>query len=106
MRLCDTKQETLGITEGYTLTNDLNPDALTALAAVMIAQAQEVFVIKAISDAMKDAIIAKLCAQGEDLYKDALMKMKKDNVRNLWESTWTNHVKLKFDVLFSKTERQ
>lgn len=92
LQLCDTKQETLGITDGYTLTNDLNPDALSALAALMIAQAQEVFVAKAIADSMKDVIIAKLCVQAEDLYQDALTKMKKDNIRNLWESTWINHV--------------
>lgn len=70
----------------------MSPDALTALAAIMVAQAQEVFVAKAIADSMKDGIIAKLCAQGEDLYQDAVTKMKKDNVRNLWESTWMNHV--------------
>lgn len=72
----------------------MSSDALSALAAIMVAQAQEVFVAKAIADSMKDGIIAKLCAQGEDFYQDALTKMKKDNVRNLWESTWMNHVSL------------
>ncbi|ODN01538.1 hypothetical protein Ocin01_05124 [Orchesella cincta] len=93
INLCETKQETLGITEGYTLTNDLNSDALSALAALMVAQAQEMFVTKAILDSMKDGIVAKLCAQAEDLYKDAILKLKKDNVRSLWESTWMNHAK-------------
>jgi programmed cell death 6-interacting protein len=50
----------------------LNPETLNALAALMLAQAQEIFVTKAIQDKMKDAIVAKLCVQADEMFADAL----------------------------------
>ena len=36
-------------------------------------------------DRMKDAIIAKVAAQCEDLYAEALKQMQKETVRTLWD---------------------
>lgn len=69
-------------------TPDLSPETLSVLANLMIAQAQEVFVIKAIRDNMKDAIIAKLACQCEELYAEVQRGAQKDTVRSLWDKDW------------------
>ncbi|KAJ9593455.1 hypothetical protein L9F63_014984 [Diploptera punctata] len=69
-------------------TPDLNPDTLGALSALMLAQAQEIFVQKAIHDRMKDAIIAKLSAQCEELYAEVSKLFQKELVRPLWDKEW------------------
>ena len=58
----------------------------------MLAQAQEMVVVKAIKDSMKDAIIAKLCAQCEDMYAAVMKNIQKESVRNLWESSWAPNI--------------
>ncbi|XP_043921545.1 programmed cell death 6-interacting protein [Protopterus annectens] len=52
-------------------TMDLSPDTVGTLSQIMLAQAQEVFFLKAAADKMKDAIIAKLANQAADYYGDA-----------------------------------
>ncbi|KAK6631602.1 hypothetical protein RUM44_006131 [Polyplax serrata] len=69
-------------------TPDLNIDTLNALSALMLAQAQEIFVRKAILDQMKDAIIAKLCYQTEEMYAEVVNLFQKEILRNLWEKDW------------------
>ncbi|XP_052872127.1 programmed cell death 6-interacting protein [Anopheles cruzii] len=73
-------------------TPDLSQDCLTALGNLMLAQAQEIFVIKAIKDNMKELVVAKLCAQCEELFSETLRSMQRDSVRALWEKDWIPHV--------------
>ena len=73
---------------GQEPTPDLNPETLSTLSALMLAQAQEVFVSKAVQDKMKDAITAKLCAQADEMYADTLRLMQKDTVKHLWDREW------------------
>lgn len=73
---------------GQEPTPDLNPETLSALSALMLAQAQEIFVTKAVQDKMKDVIIAKLCAQADEMYADTLRLLQKDTVKHLWDREW------------------
>lgn len=95
-------------------TPDLNPDTLGALSALMLAQAQEIFVHKAIHgmvylcfcigrivpnflffvDNMKDAIIAKLAYSCDDLYGECLKIFQRENLKSLFEKEWLSIVSL------------
>ena len=69
-------------------TPDMEPATLTVLADLMLAQAQEMVACKAMNDKMKDAIIAKLCAQCDELFSNVMRSMQKEEVKNLWDSDW------------------
>ncbi|KAL6268421.1 hypothetical protein P5V15_001557 [Pogonomyrmex californicus] len=69
-------------------TPDISPETLGALSALMLAQGQEIFVHKAIHDSMKDGIIARLAAQAEELYADALKLFQKEIFRAFWDKEW------------------
>jgi programmed cell death 6-interacting protein len=91
--LAETKNPVL---EGVTLTSDLKPETLAALSSLMLAQAQEVFVDKAIKDKMKDSIIAKLCVQTEDMFNDASTMLSKDTLKHIWDRAWLSNVRWVF----------
>uniref|UniRef100_A0A2P2HW37 Programmed cell death 6-interacting protein-like n=1 Tax=Hirondellea gigas TaxID=1518452 RepID=A0A2P2HW37_9CRUS len=76
-------------------TADMQPDTLTALAAFMLAQAQEMFVSKAIQDRMKPGVVAKLCMQCEELYGDANKHMARETLKPLWDRDWHSRVPAK-----------
>ncbi|RVE50047.1 hypothetical protein evm_005253 [Chilo suppressalis] len=76
-------------------TPDLSPDTLHALSQLMLAQAQEVIAYKCIRDEMKESMVAKVCAQCEELYTDALRAMQKDNQKPLWDRDWLPTVQAK-----------
>uniref|UniRef100_A0A8C5EBU6 BRO1 domain-containing protein n=1 Tax=Gouania willdenowi TaxID=441366 RepID=A0A8C5EBU6_GOUWI len=62
-------------------TMDISPETVGTLSLIMLAQAQEVFFIKATSDKMKDGVIAKLANQAADFYSDAFKQCQyKDNL--------------------------
>lgn len=73
---------------GQEPTPDLSPDTLHVLSILMLAQAQEIIVFKAIKDAMKDPVIAKLASQTEEMYADVLKAMQKDSLKALWDKDW------------------
>uniref|UniRef100_G3NPV3 Programmed cell death 6-interacting protein n=1 Tax=Gasterosteus aculeatus aculeatus TaxID=481459 RepID=G3NPV3_GASAC len=62
-------------------TMDISPETVGTLKLIMLAQAQEVFFLKATSDRMKDAVIAKLANQAADFYGEACKQCQyKDNL--------------------------
>ncbi|KAE8282053.1 Programmed cell death 6-interacting protein [Larimichthys crocea] len=62
-------------------TMDISPETVGTLSHIMLAQAQEVLFLKATSDKMKDAVIAKLANQAADFYGDAFKQCQyKDNL--------------------------
>ena len=69
-------------------TPDMSPETLEALSLIMLAQAQEIFTYKAIHDNMKDLIIARLAAQTEEFYTDALKLLQKEIFRAFWDKDW------------------
>lgn len=69
-------------------TSDLSLESLTALMAIMLAQAQEAFCLKAIQDKMKDSIIAKVAAQTSDFYNAAAQAASVTSLRQQWEKEW------------------
>nr|ABG82044.1 ALG-2 interacting protein x [Penaeus monodon] len=70
------------------LTPDLQPETLSALASLMLAQAQEVITVHAIRGRKKDAIVAKLCAQCEDMYGETLKLFQRESIKQLWDRGW------------------
>ena len=69
-------------------TPDLEPDCLAVLAALCLAQAQEMVVVKAMKDKMKDNIVAKLAGHADDLFAEVMKVMQKESVRTLWDKEW------------------
>jgi len=76
-------------------TPDMNPETLGALSALMLAEAQEIFVIKAVNDKMKDAIVAKLASQCVEFYAETLKLMQ--GSRAIWDREWIPKVTAKQD---------
>ncbi|KAH7931444.1 hypothetical protein HPB52_025674 [Rhipicephalus sanguineus] len=72
----------------HDLTPDLEADTVSALQALMLAQAQESFFRKATADKMKDMIIAKVASQCEELYGDAAKQMGRDSLKSIWDREW------------------
>ena len=79
---------------GQEPTPDLNSETLTILSTLMLAQAQEIFISKAIQDKMKDGIVAKLCMQCEDMYAEVLRNIQKESCKVYWEREWLSTVRL------------
>lgn len=69
-------------------TPDLEPETLSVISALCLAQAQELVVQKALKDKMKDPVVAKLAGHADDLYADVLKNMQKESVRTLWDKDW------------------
>jgi hypothetical protein len=73
---------------GQEPTPDLNPESLQVISTFMLAQAQEIFISKAIQDKMMDIIVAKLCMQAEDMYAEVLRNIQKESTKVYWDTEW------------------
>lgn len=73
-------------------TSDLDPETLGVLADIMLAQAQEMVALKAIHDKMKDAIVAKLCSQCDEMFSNVMRSMQRENLKNLWDTYWLPNI--------------
>ena len=70
------------------LTMDLDGETLGILSELMLAQAQEMVILKAIKGGMKDNVVAKLCSQCDDYFASIMKKMQYEDYRTLWPSNW------------------
>lgn len=41
---------------------------------------------------MKDAIVAKLCSQCDEMFGDALKHLQRESLKSLWERDWISRV--------------
>lgn len=64
-------------------TFDFYPDTLNLFISLMLAQAQELFYIKAVREKMQDKNVAKIAAQCTEFYADALKTLGSDNLRDI-----------------------
>lgn len=78
--------------QGQKPTTDMVPDCLGAFSALMLAQAQETFYIKAAKDGMKSTSLTKVAQQLAEFYQIAEEQMSKDPVNNICDKTWLNAV--------------
>ncbi|XP_050540794.1 programmed cell death 6-interacting protein [Daktulosphaira vitifoliae] len=85
-------------------TPDLNPDMLAMLSTLMLAQAQEMFVLKANIDKMKDQSIAKLCSQCEEYYCETVKLMEKESVLMSLDKEWTSCILAKQAIFQGLTQ--
>uniref|UniRef100_A0A914GYL8 BRO1 domain-containing protein n=1 Tax=Globodera rostochiensis TaxID=31243 RepID=A0A914GYL8_GLORO len=86
------KDTVLALVQQEPTTSDLLPDTLTALVAMMVAQAQEAIYIKAEKDKIKPASLLKIAAQCADFYQDAQKLMNREAVKRIWDKEWTQSV--------------
>ncbi|XP_055315725.1 programmed cell death 6-interacting protein-like [Sitodiplosis mosellana] len=73
-------------------TCDLDTDTLQVLSNLMLAQAQEIFVLKAIKHSMKESTVAELASSCQHLYERVLRGLQKDSLRSIWDKDWINTV--------------
>lgn len=67
---------------------DLSRDTVKTLIQIMLAQAQEVFLEKQISDGKKPGMLAKLASQAALLYTQAVEGVQENVARGVFEKVW------------------
>lgn len=84
-------------------TCDLDSDTLQVLSNLMLAQAQEIFVLKAIKHHMKESTIAQLAISCKYLYERVLRDLQKSTLRSIWDKDWISTVicHIKKDTCFA-----
>ena len=76
-------------------TPDLSPQSAAALAALTLAQAQEIVLRKAVTDNKKNVLVAKLAVKTGELYEKCLQLMQVENVKTLFGGDWVSVVTAK-----------
>jgi hypothetical protein len=67
---------------------DLSRDTVKTLIQIMLAQAQEVFLEKQVTDQKKVGLLAKLASQGAYLYAQALEGVQLNVTSAIFERVW------------------
>ncbi|ESO12822.1 hypothetical protein HELRODRAFT_62983 [Helobdella robusta] len=65
-------------------TNDLQLETLSALASLTLAQAQDIFIKKAIQDSMKASLLSKLSQQCSLLYEETSKQMQSESLKSIF----------------------
>ena len=65
--------------------DDLSRDSLKALTAIMLAQAQEIFVEKVVTEKKSSGMIAKLAAQASLLYSNAAEALSNESIAHFYK---------------------
>ena len=80
---------------------DLSRDTVKTLIAIMLAQAQEVFLEKQIADGKKVGLLAKLASQAASLYAQATEGVAENVNRAVFERVWLLVVQIKASYMAS-----
>ena len=75
---------------------DLSRDTVKCLIHIMLAQAQEVFLEKQITDRKKDGLLAKLASQAATLYTQAIEGAQDNVAKAIFEKVWVLMVQVRF----------
>lgn len=68
--------------------SDLSRETVKTLIQVMLAQAQEVFLEKQVTDQKKNGLLAKLSSQAADLYQQAVEGTQENVNKAIFEKVW------------------
>ncbi|KAI1828455.1 BRO1-like domain-containing protein [Xylaria intraflava] len=84
--------------------SDLSRDTVKTLISIMLAQAQEVFLEKQVTDQKKVGMLAKLSSQAAYLYQQALEGVQ-DNVNNaIFEKIWLLFTQIKASLMSANAQ--
>lgn len=73
-------------------TCDLDTDTLQVLSNLMLAQAQEIFVLKAMKHHLKETTVVQLANSCQYLYERVLRGLQKNSLRLIWDNDWITTV--------------
>lgn len=74
--------------------SDLSRDTVKSLISIMLAQAQEVFLEKQITDQKKVGLLAKLSSQAHSLYSQAIDGIQENVNKAIFEKVWLMFVQV------------
>ncbi|KAF4825204.1 Vacuolar protein-sorting protein BRO1 [Colletotrichum tropicale] len=84
--------------------SDLSRETVKTLIAIMLAQAQEVFLEKQVADKKKVALLAKLASQAAYLYAQAVEGVQDNFNRAIFEKVWLLMVQVKSNLMSSMSQ--
>ncbi|KAJ9155030.1 Vacuolar protein-sorting protein BRO1 [Pleurostoma richardsiae] len=84
--------------------SDLSRETVKTLISIMLAQSQEVFLEKQITDQKKIGLLAKLAAQAGTLYQQAIEGVQDNVNRAIFEKVWLLMVQIKASLMNSMAQ--